>query len=569
MNVPDVNRLKLNPFDVTLVVKDGMEFKAHRQVLSESSPFFEKLLSSDMKENKEGVIRLEILNDSQMTEILEFIYTGKVHISTHENAEDLIAVADYLALPNLKSTAGKFLEKNLSPLNCLTSFYLAEQYMCAELIDSTRKFIYSNFAIVAKTEHFINLPSCEVEKWISSDEIVISVEEDIFEIILSWVNHNKSERSVKFSELFRHVRLTCVSRDFLMSDVVTNDLVKGNGDHLGRVTGALRWLDQTTYCDDPRPHSPRKALQTCVIAACRVKDAVLHPVLYLPEKDEVYCLPPPEMAVIEDANVISCRGKLFFVPRDISSSQCYDPDLNRWFPAPWTKQSDSKLQLITGWRHSVLAVKNQIYFIVDSRGKNRKNLTWLSKYDLDTDLLVLSNSWSNEKYGICFVAVERCIYAIGGMEDIFDPFLGTFETVYRECSRFDTQEDKWQDIASLETERCQAFGVGVNEKIFIAGGLSEYFSTLKTCEVYKIETDEWNSIASLTVPRSFGNMVLVDQTLFVVPLKEWPMECYDDEKNEWSVQTNSLVQTRWSFSNACSFRLFSGALRNLKGIHFD
>jgi len=95
------------------------------------------------------------------------------------------------------------------------------------------------------------LPSCEVEKWISSDEIVTSVEEDVFEIIHSWADHNKSERSVKFSELFRHVRLTCLSRDFLMSDVVTNDLVKENEDCLDRVTGALRWIEQATCCDDP------------------------------------------------------------------------------------------------------------------------------------------------------------------------------------------------------------------------------------------------------------------------------------------------------------------------------
>ena len=48
----------LGPCDVTLVTKDGKHFQAHRNVLLRASPFFEKLLSSDMKESNEGVIRL-------------------------------------------------------------------------------------------------------------------------------------------------------------------------------------------------------------------------------------------------------------------------------------------------------------------------------------------------------------------------------------------------------------------------------------------------------------------------------------------------------------------------------
>ena len=78
-----------------------------------------------------------------------------------------------------------------------------------------------------------------MEKWISSDEIVIDAEENVFEIILRWIDHDKSERSGIFSELFTHVRLTCISRDYLLSHVVTNDLVKENTDCLDSVTGAL------------------------------------------------------------------------------------------------------------------------------------------------------------------------------------------------------------------------------------------------------------------------------------------------------------------------------------------
>ena len=40
----------------TLVAKEGKEFKTHRNVLSAASPFFVKLLQSDMKEKEEKVI---------------------------------------------------------------------------------------------------------------------------------------------------------------------------------------------------------------------------------------------------------------------------------------------------------------------------------------------------------------------------------------------------------------------------------------------------------------------------------------------------------------------------------
>ena len=42
--------------NITLVAKEGNEFKAHRNVLSAASPFFSKLLQSKMKEKEEGVI---------------------------------------------------------------------------------------------------------------------------------------------------------------------------------------------------------------------------------------------------------------------------------------------------------------------------------------------------------------------------------------------------------------------------------------------------------------------------------------------------------------------------------
>lgn len=97
--VPHEQEVVEKPFDVALITGDGKKRGAHRSVLSEASPFFEKLLGSDMKEVKQGVVRMEMVTELGLREVLEFIYTGSVQISAEDNAQDLISLADYLILP--------------------------------------------------------------------------------------------------------------------------------------------------------------------------------------------------------------------------------------------------------------------------------------------------------------------------------------------------------------------------------------------------------------------------------------------------------------------------------------
>ena len=250
--------------DITLVTKDGKEFKAHRNVLSAASPFFCKLLQSNMKENREGIVRFEEISAAVMEDVLEFIYTGSVEI-TQGNSKDLIAPANYLHIPGMKKHSGRFLERQMSNSNCISTYYFAEMYQCDELISNTRKFIYVNFASVAELDEFLNLEAKEVERWISSDEISIAVEADVFKIVIKWIEQNKSERKASFEQLFRHVRLAFLSRDFLL-DVVTNELVHENSDCFKLISKAIKlpgFLSEKNF-----PQSPRKELETRAIVAC-------------------------------------------------------------------------------------------------------------------------------------------------------------------------------------------------------------------------------------------------------------------------------------------------------------
>ena len=100
---------------------------------------------------------------------------------------------------------------------CVKAYYLACKYQCERLMKETRGFILSNFVAVAKTEDFLNLSCEQVEGWISSDEVVVDVEEKVFEVVLRWAERDESRKQNDFRDLFRHLRCGYVSRDYTYS----------------------------------------------------------------------------------------------------------------------------------------------------------------------------------------------------------------------------------------------------------------------------------------------------------------------------------------------------------------
>ena len=234
-----------------------------------------------MRENREGIIRLEHITETVMRDVLEFIRCGCVMI-TQENATYLLEAADYLLLSSLKTIVVEFLEGELSSLNCESTYYYAEKYQCEDLVVISRKCLFSNFAAVVQSQEFLNLESQQVEQWISSGEIAVSSEEEVFKIVLQWIKRSKSERKGKLEELFRHVRLPYLSRDYMCRHVITNDLVKENPSCLKLVKEALKGIYSAS---DNRPQSPRKWSETHIVVYTGKETFC-----YQPEEDKWYRL---------------------------------------------------------------------------------------------------------------------------------------------------------------------------------------------------------------------------------------------------------------------------------------
>ena len=331
----NIQRQQIHFCNITLVAKEGRKFKAHRNVLSAASPFFSKLLQSEMKEREEGVIRFEEISKSILSDVLEFIYTGSVEIN-EKNARDLIIAADYLLLESLKTISGRFVEKQMTIGNCISTFYFAEKYRCEELVLRSTKFIQDNFTSVAKSDEFLNLEAEEVEKWISSENILVAAEEDVFRIILNWVEQNKRERKDEFKQLFRHVRLVLLSHDSFFSNVVTNELVTG---HFSLTCAS------------------RRRLETDAIVVRGRKKTYC----YLPEKDEWKRLAD---GLSEDRNhttpLIKFRDHLYSFGRYAQTAERYDPGFNSWTTLKLSLPNETfSLAVVNGQIHVMYRIRSR------------------------------------------------------------------------------------------------------------------------------------------------------------------------------------------------------------------
>ena len=579
-----------HPFDVTLAIQDGKEFKAHRRVLSEASPFFERLLKSDMKESIEGVIHLEMTNEQCLGDILEFIYTGHVQISAAEEngAQDLIIMSDYLVLPRLKTVAGKHLVKDLKISNSVSFYQFGVKYQCDELIFETRNFIHANFMHVAQTEEFLSLSCEEIKMWISNDNISVTAEEDVFKVILRWVNRNKLVRKKYFPELFSEVRLVYVSREFLYSDVMTSEFVISDEHSVGLVKDALKVIESKDF--QQRSIRPRKSLEMPVMVICvqgfsKQEDNML--CCYYPLEDKwskFNGTVPPNIG-----EIVPCHGKLYFhlfPHEDVGVRErrllCYDPLSNCWSSFPYEDHRTVKKIFAMNDEAIYALVAEDILCCPDCTSlylrkipgpcSKTPHLSFLRKYKPET------NSWEditsfdldcNSRSGVCVVAKDNFVYFIGGGYCSPDR-----HEILASADRYDLINDTWENLANLQLPRWYARATATHHKIFVVGGVKGDLLA-ESCEMYDEDTKEWHFVARLRkTPFDHYNPTLlgVDNKLYCLIrlICAWnrkdKIDCYDFEKNEWKEKTQIPFEelsprglkneSYLQITSCCSMRIF-------------
>ena len=520
----DIQRKKGQFCDVVLEVCNGEDqarFNAHRVVLGAGSPFFYSALNNEMKESKEGLIRLEDMSKVAIEELLDYLYTGHVNVTQH-NAFDLLKIADFLVIPSLKEVSSKFIIQSLSSSNCLKAYYSAVNYRCFELQENAREFIYANFTRVVEHEDFLNLTISEVEEWISSDEIRVRGEEDVFQAIVKWAKQNGDGEREKFFELFRHVRLIYLSRNYVFNEIFPHPLVTNDKACTAFVLDTVKDVssgsEECFFAQAPR--NCLKTTENGLIASGEKKT-----LCYVPSENKWY-----QMAGKTKSKNVYCasayHGKLYISngPGVDYAIKRFDPAVNSW--APLTSYSGQ----MSHFYAAVVYFQGSLYVIGGEKRGEEANC--VHKYNADTNLWQEVAPMNVSRSLLCAVADKDTMYAIGGMVD--NQMLDVVE-------RFDSKMNSWCRVASMLEKKFLPGVAILNARVFLFGGFTS-ISPLHECsriEMYDPTSNMWTAIQGIPAPTGFLSVTSFKGSVYVIgnETQESPgsfsLWIYDVQKNEW------------------------------------
>ena len=559
----DILRRNQSFCDVKVVVKDK-EHTAHKAVLAAASPFFLSLLTSDMRESKEHLIRIELeeATASVMEDVLQYIYTGNVSV-TEENAHNLMATADYLLLPGLKTMVGRYLMEILTTENCVFNHYFADKYQCVELKEKACEMINSDFSAVMETDDFLSLDIKQVMEWVSSDDITVNAEEEVFKGIVKWVSHNRREREAEFPALLRQVRLASIPQDFLLNKLVKVDLVSTNSVCLNFVLDCMRLMCSAT--DEQVAQQPRKCLELCVkvIFVCGGRRALC----YLPEQNEWYKLSNNPFQHKQRSNPSQYRDKIYILSQDLDAHDLpyvmafYIPATNCW----------GAFQLKSSSYTNTAVLKEYLYAAAETWSSNE-----IHRYNPENGSCNDLKKPPTNLFDSCVVTDEKYIYLIGGKSLCY---MGTaLSTSYR-CDP-SAGDHEWEEVAPINHARYNAFGAAMNGKVYIAGGHHGQAAVLRTCEVYNPLTNEWQLMPSLKVSRVSASMVCHGGRLYVLggvkkSSRVLSVEIFDSEENKWKEKSvipvdrfeTSKEEEQKNIFQACSARVCKGVIDGLEPLN--
>ncbi|KAK6194677.1 hypothetical protein SNE40_000267 [Patella caerulea] len=515
--------------DVVLIVGVKKIF-AHRVILSACSPYFHAMFTCELAESRQTEVPIRDIDENAMELLIDFCYTSNITVE-ESNVQTLLPAACLLQLVEIQEVCCEFLRRQLDPSNCLGIRAFADTHACRDLLRIADKFTQNNFQDVMESEEFLLLPVNQLVEIISSDELNVRSEEQVYQAVMGWVKYSIQERRQHLPTVLQHVRLPRMSAKFLVGTVGSDLLIKSDEACRDLVDEAKNYLllpQERPLMQGPRtrPRKPIKCGEVLfAVGGWCSGDAISSVEKYDPQANEWRLVAPMSkrrcgvgVAVLNDLlyAVGGHDGQSY-----LNSIERYDPHTNQW---------SSDVAPTSSCRTSVgVAVLGDYLYAVGGQD-GVSCLNYVERYDPQTNKWNKVTSMSTRRLGVGVAVLGGSLYAVGGSDGTCP--LNTVE-------RYDPRGNRWNPVASMGTRR-KHLGVAVfNNMIYAVGGRDDT-TELSSAERYNPQTNMWQPVVAMTSRRSGVGLAVVNGQLMAIGgfdgttyLKT--VEVYDPEGNCWRI----------------------------------
>ncbi|XP_050065507.1 ring canal kelch homolog [Aphis gossypii] len=522
--------------DIRIKTDDGTIIFGHKVVLISVSTYFREIFI-DFNESNIDHINIRELDSTILQLLINYIYTGEI-IITKGNVKVLLAAANLLQIDYVKNVCSEFLQTQLDASNCLSIKAFADLYDCMELSTSSQTYIKNRFLEVVNYDEFLSLTSVEVIKLISCNDIIVPLEEKVFECVIHWLKHELDSRKDFLPELMEHVRLPLISKQYLLEKVVDEPLLKSSPKCKDYINEALqfhllKYLQPFTVSQTIRS-TPRQSIgfQKVILMLWYFKSRNSSVTYWY---DNIW-QPAPTMSkwfeygrltVINDQFVLAMGS----VRLGSSCQRVKMLDISSQSPS-WIPMMD---MLVNRKNFGVGSLDNCVYAIGGCDGDTNIKLNSAEVFDTNTNKWKMVTSYmSTKRSGHDVGVLNNLLYVVGGHDG--NVFLNTVE-----C--YDPCLDIWTPVAAMSECRCNCGVAVLNGVLYVIGGYNQS-KCLKSVEAYTPSSGVWTTIADMHFCRRSFGVVILNGLLHVIgecfdKNVVNSIEIYNPKTNTWSLKALS------------------------------
>ncbi|XP_028303636.1 kelch repeat and BTB domain-containing protein 12 [Gouania willdenowi] len=513
--------------DVVLVA-EGISFPCHRVVLSAFSPYFRVMFTCGLRECHNREIFLRDTPADSLALLLNYMYCSDLPL-TNTNVQGISIAAFMLQMDDVFHLCQQHMTENMDASNCLGVYYFARDLGAEELADHAHRFLRQHFVQVCRGEEILELEAHQLGKLLSSDDLNVSREETILDVVLAWVkNSTLVEAEVRIRhlpELLRKVRLPLINPEYLKEAMKRNTALLADAESLDMLKEALEVISMHPSAA-PRKLKLRYGMETTDLLLCVGNDDGGIRSKYGNYSERSFCYAPltghthfitsPRYGealgyvcagVVTEKNDIVVAGEAS--ARRMARQKHMNTELFRykvdaqgsWEHLTSAEYRDSyalgslgdTLYLMGGQ----MKLKNQFLITNCVERWSLQGGPWRSAAPLPLPLAYHSVVKMNDR-----------LYVIGGKTPQSYRTDDEPDRLSNRLLEYDPNTNKWTELGPMKYSRYRFSAVALNEEIYVMGGIGcegidrgQSRHCLNAVEIYNSDKDYWREGPPLPSPQ--------------------------------------------------------------------